>query len=84
MTKDEIKDLNDLKIVVAKLDTKLEVLLPALATKEDFGRLKGAFEEHAKLKHTAVLSKKQLTALVAAGIPVLTALAAYLSSLIVG
>ena len=83
MTKDELKDLNDLKIVVAKLDTKLEILLPTLATKEDFGKLEGAFEEHAKLKHGG-LSKKQVTALVAAGIPVLTALAAYLSSLIVG
>lgn len=83
MTKEETKDLTDLKILVARLDTKIEVMLPMMATKKDFGMMAGAFKEHCRVPHGG-LSKKQIGAIVAAAIPVLTALSAFLTSLIVG
>ena len=82
MTRDEMKDFNDLLVVVARLDTKLQVLLPTLATKADFGKLAGAFTQHCE-QHSG-FSRKQIGIFMATVIPVLTALTAYFSSLIVG
>lgn len=83
MTKEETKDLHDLTVVVARLDTKLQFLLPTLATKADFGKLSGAFTQHVEQQHNG-LSKKQIGIIVTAAVPVLTALAALFSSMIVG